>query len=102
MLGRFTNRPYNDNGNSTSGEHRGKSGQPRGVAPTLRLLSDYEAVEKQTVVIGLHRVKHEFGSRTRSNKFGRAILFCEFGLFQQSHCPYISCKKILVFREKFC
>ena len=41
-------------------------------------------VEKQKAMIALGRIKPEFGSRTRPNKFDRATLSREFGLFQQS------------------
>jgi len=36
--GRFANRPYNYNRNSTSGQHPGKFGQPHGIDPTFRFI----------------------------------------------------------------
>ena len=49
-------------------------------------------VEKQTAMIDLDRIKPEFGSRTRPNKFDRATLNREFGLFQQAHKTYLLVK----------
>jgi hypothetical protein len=53
--GRFTNRPYNDNGISTSGEYRSKSGQPHGIAPTLGELENWKEKGKvlKFIVVGL-------------------------------------------------
>ena len=47
--------PYNDNGNSTSGEYRSKSGQPRRIAPTLGELENWKEKGKglKFIVVGL-------------------------------------------------
>ena len=47
--------PYNDNGNSTSGQHHDKSGQPHGVAPTLGELENWKEKGKvlKFIVVGL-------------------------------------------------